>query len=233
MRSRLFLALVVIAGSLPLVLAQSEPAFEIPKKTGGIVIDGFLDEWTNVPGLSLEVGSPGVAVTGQPTASVLMKALWDEDSLYMALEWKDDVWDIQNVPRAQAVWVSPEHKRRDRNLFYDYFKFHIRESGYDYLAWIAPRIANLGPFSWQRLLHEERRTERATSPPAITGRDLNGVATLEIRLQWRELKTKAKPGKKMTASLEVADGDQPAMPLEVKVNDLKSLEWNGALVLAK
>jgi len=233
MRSRAFIALIVVFSPLAVACAQNAPVFDIPKKTVGIVVDGFLDEWTNLPGLSLKAGAPGVQAVEKPAdAEVLFKAVWDEENLYVALQWKDDVWDIENIPRAQAVWLSPEHQRRDRNLFYDYFKFSIRELEYDYLFWVSPRINNRGSFFWQRLL-EKRGSERATSAPAVAARDINGVATLEIRFQWRELKTKAKPGKTMNAVLLVSDGDQPGMPLEVKAPNLKALEWDGVLRLAK
>lgn len=212
---------------------QSSPTWEVAPARGGIQIDGFLDDWNAVPALILRPAG-GVLSNGSFGNNVLqvqVRALWDKQSLYLAIEWRDDTWDVQEVARREAVWITPDNQRRDRMYFYDNFKFSIQEADYDYTLWVSPRVGDRGPFLWQRLLQGLKGMEMATASPMVTGRFQNGTATLEVMFFWKELRIKPKGGRQIPLSLMVADSDLPGKMLETKLNQLKSLEWNGKIRL--
>ncbi len=228
--------LVLVAFSLSSLNVLAQAVWQVRKKSAAIQVDGFLQEWDAVPGLTLEVGAPNVrslAVSQPDDVSVVAKAAWDNDNLYMAIEWKDNAWDVEQVLRQQAVWLTPQQQRRERMLFYDYLKIQMTDVEFDYVLWVTPRIDNRGPYSWCRLLSGGKRMEKATSPPAISARQQDGKATLEILFAWRELNAKPKAGKTWPLTLLVADSDLPGRPLELKLQQLKSLVWDGAIKLVE
>ena len=212
----------------------AQQVWKISNRERDIQIDGFTDEWQGVPVLTLSPESSGLRVTGEFEAEdvkVELRSLWNQDNLYIAVHWQDDTWDIQQVTRREAVWLTPDRRRRDRMLFFDYLKFHIRESDYDFTFWLTPRVDDRGPFQWHRLLEGLKGMERASTSPVITGRHREDGATLEILLSWRELKIKPKPGTQVPLALILADSDLVGTALEYKLERLKSLEWRGRLIL--
>lgn len=228
--------LILVAFSMSSLNLFGQAVWQVRKKSAAIQVDGFLQEWEAVPGLTLHVGAPNVrseSVSQADDVSVVAKAAWDKDNLYVALEWKDNTWDVEQVLRQQAVWLTPQQQRRERMLFYDYFKIQMSDAEFDYVFWVTPRIDNRGPYSWCRLLSGAKRMERATSPPAISTRQQDGKATLEILFTWRELNAKPKAGKTLPLTLLVADSDLPGKPLELKLPQLKSLVWDGVIELAE
>lgn len=229
--------MVLSLSSLDLLAQAGRPGWLVPKKTVAIQIDGLLQEWDAVVGPILKAGAPDVRAESidQPDdVSVMAKAVWDDDNLYMAIEWKDNTWDIEQVPRQQAVWVTPRQQRRERMLFYDYLKLQINHPNFDYVLWTSPRISNRGPYAWSRLLAGPKRMDRAVASPVISARQQDGTATLEIQFPWRgELMTKPKPGVTLPIELLVADSDLPGKPLELKLERLKSLVWYGVIKLVE
>ncbi len=228
--------LILFSFSLSSLDILGQAVWQVRKKPAAIQVDGFLQEWDAVAGLTLQAGAPDVrseSVTQADDVSLVAKAAWDQDNLYVALEWKDNTWDVEPVLRQQAVWLTPRQQRRDRMLFYDYLKIQMTDMEFDYLLWLTPRIEGRGPYSWSRLLSGAKRMERATSPPAISARQQDGKATVEILLPWRELKAKPKSGKTLPLSLLLADSDLPGKPLELKLSQLKSLVWDGVIKLAE
>lgn len=228
-------ALVALSLSFLNALGQTgRPIWQVPKKSTGVQVDGFLQEWGGVPGITLQAGAPEVrseSVIQPDDVSLIAKAAWDNDNLYVALEWKDNAWDVEQVLRQQAVWVTPQQQRRERMLFYDYVKIQINDPDFDFVLWVSPRINNRGPYSWCRLLAGAKRMEKAISPPAISARQQDGTATLEIQFSWRELLTKPKAGRALPLTLLVSDSDLPGRPLELKLQQLKSLVWDGVIKL--
>ena len=200
-----------------------------------IQIDGFTDEWKGVPGLTLSPKEASalkvIGEFGEDDVELTLKGLWNRENLYIAVHWIDNIWDIKEVTRRKAVWVTPDRRRRDRMLFFDYLKFHIRESDYDFTFWLTPRIDEQGPFQWHRLLEGLKGMERASNSPVITGRNREDGATLEILLSWRELKIEPRPGMRVPLVLILADSDLVGTALEYKLDRLKSLEWRGLLML--
>ncbi|MFB3906299.1 MAG: hypothetical protein ACE15E_22880 [Acidobacteriota bacterium] len=235
-RNRTAFLILLVTSYLSFLEVAAQAVWQIPKKPAAIQVDGFLQEWDAVAGITLQSGAPDVrsdSVTQADDVSVVAKAAWDEDNLWIALEWKDNTWDVEQVLRQQAVWVTPQQQRRERMLFYDYLKVQMIDPEFDYLLWLSPRIENRGPFYWSRLLSGAKRMERATSPPAISARQRGGAATVEILLPWRELHIKPKAGKSLPLSLVIADSDLPGKPLELKLSQLKSLVWDGAIRLVE
>jgi len=160
---------------------------------------------------------------------VSVRAQWDNESLYVAIEWTDDVWDIRKIRRSEAVLVASDRKRYDRMLFYDNFKFQIESLKYDYLLWVSPRVNDEGPYYWQRRREGLGSMEGATSPPVITPRQNGRQVTMELLFFWKELRLKPKElvKKGFPLFMTVADSDQPGYIEEGKLPHLKSLSWNG------
>ena len=225
----------VVVSLFFLVRAQGQAVWEIPKAEQEIQLDGFIDEWpTNLPRLLLSPTSPMIRVTGEfgkEDLSLSLRFLWDSQNLYVAVEWEDDEWDLKQVRRNKAVWVSPDRRRRDRMHFFDNLKFHIQRSEYDYILWTSPRAKEQGPFVWQRLLEGVTGMETATSPPLVTGRFRANKVTMEIMFYWKQLRIKPKRTMIVPLTLIVADSDLPGGFLESKLNQLKWLEWKGQVKL--
>ena len=215
----------------------AQPAWNIPHRDREILIDGFLNEWGDVPGLliapSVEGLRSGGQFNGDEDASLKVQALWDAEFLYLGLTWRDDVWDVEEVTRQNAVWIDSDKKRRDRMYFFDYLKFHIRDADYDYTLWLSPRAEERGPFFWYRLLEGYKGMERATASPMITAREGDGQVTIEIMLLWKELKIEPKPGRPIPLTLILSDSDKPNRVMESKVDSLKWIAWRGEVHLAE
>lgn len=206
----------------------------ISEKKRDLQFDGFVEEWTGVPALVLAPDAPGVSLSGdfgRNDVEVRLQALWDRESLYVAVTWTDDVWDVQQVSRREAVWVDPERRRRDRMFFFDNLRFEISDARRNFLLWVSPRVEDRGPFLWHRLLEGLGRRELATSPPMVVARHRNGTVTMEILFSWRQLRLRPRAGLSVPLTLVVADSDLPDRPLEAKVEHLKALEWEGRSVL--
>jgi hypothetical protein len=212
--------------------AFAESSWEIPERKIEVLLDGFLDEWTDVPFMVLEPGGPELKSGGQfgdDDLKVKIMALWDKEYLYLALEWHDDVWDVGKVARREAVWIDPEGTRRDRMHFFDNFKFHIRKSDYDYTMWVSPRAEDEGPHYWSRLLQGYGGMERATGAPMVTARNHGGHVTMEVELLWKQLRLKPKKKEPIPVRLVIADTDLPGKLLEAKLGHLKWVGWIGQL----
>jgi hypothetical protein len=216
-------------GDVPL---RGQQRWEIPERQRHIQIDGFTDEWQGVPWLKLSPSS-GDEGFKEGDVELRVQGLWDKENLYLAMHWTDDIWDIERVRRRDAVWLTPDRRRRDRTLFYDYLKFHIRRSDYDYTFWLTPRIESRGPFGWHRLLKGYKGMETATSAPIVTARQKQHTATLEVLFSWKEMSIKPKSGRTIPLLLTLADSDLPGTSLEMKLEQLKAIRWRGAMILAK
>ena len=230
-----FLALTLLMVSFLHVHAQS--VWEIPQKSGDIQMDGFLDEWDgSLPKLVLTPSASSLRTTGEfgpNDLNVSLRFVWDRQNLYIAVEWEDDTWDIKRIRRDQAVWVSPDRRRRDRMHFFDNLKVHIQEADYDYILWTSPRALEQGPFMWHRLLEGLTGMETATSPPLTTARFRDNKVSMEILFIWKELRIEPKPATTIPLTLIVADSDLPDGFLESKLDHLKWLEWRGHLRLSR
>jgi hypothetical protein len=210
----------------------AETTWEIPERKIEILLDGFLEEWMDVPSKILVPDGSGLqsgGEFGEDDLHLKIRALWDEEYLYLALDWHDDVWDIQKVTRREAVWIDPDGTRRDRMHFFDNFKFHIRKSDYDYTMWVSPRSGDDGPYFWCRLLEGYGGMERATGAPMITARNHGDRVTIEVELLWKQLKIKPKKNRTIPLRLVVADADLPGTLLESKLEYLKWVGWKGKL----
>lgn len=228
------IVIILLISWLLAVPLRAQGSWDVPRRSLEILLDGFLDEWQQFPPFSLAPSRPGIVREGdfeEGSLSLDLRALWDDQSLYLALDWKDDVWDIQEVLRRNAVWVTPENRRRDRMLFFDYFKFNIREAAYDFVYWISPRVNEEGPYGWHRLLEGLKGMEAATSRPPVSARQANGRVTMEILMSWEELRLKPRAGRGFPLSLLLSDSDHPGRPLEYKLRHLRWLGWEGELRL--
>jgi hypothetical protein len=226
----LFLILVPAVAS-----SAAQSVWEIPQKNRDIQVDGLLQDWAGLPELLLEPAASTLQTNGnfgQNDLSVSVRSLWDQQNLYMALEWEDNIWDIREIRRREAIWISPEKKRRDRMYLFDNLKLHIEKVDYDYIFWISPRVSGQGPFMWHRLLQGPGGMERAVSAPMVNTRFLDNKMSMEMLFTWEELEIKPKQKKVIPLTLVVADSDLPDQVLETKFKNLKWLLWKGEMRLA-
>ncbi len=225
--------IVLIQALLFNPILWSQERWEIMHRTSDIQIDGFIDDWPEIDGLILNATTPGVKSHGDfssDSVTVHLQGLWDKKGLYIAISWEDDIWDIKEVPRAEAVWITPDKQRRNRMYFFDNFNFNILKADYDFTLWVSPRV-DQGPFLWHRLLEGLRRIETARVNPLLTARFRNDVVTIEMLFYWKDLRIKPKKELTIPLTLLTADSDWPNKPLEYKLEQLKRLEWDGSMLL--
>ena len=212
----------------------AQSVWVIPKRVGDVLVDGNLQEWEGVPALDLSPTATGIQKGGtfhDQDLDVRVQAMWDEDDLFVALTWIDDVWDVREVTRRDAVWIDSDKKRRDRMYFFDYLKFHLRDAEYDYTLWVSPRDGDEGPFSWCRLLEGYRGLERATMSPTFSAQQSGDKTTIEFLLSWSDLRLKRDQLGKVPLTLIVSDSDHPGKLIEAKLEDVKWLAWRGMVQL--
>ncbi|HSR69603.1 MAG TPA: hypothetical protein VLU25_16855 [Acidobacteriota bacterium] len=202
---------------------------------GFVQMDGRLDEWQGVEPLLLTPGASGVRSEGsfaENDLRVEVRAVWDKQGLYMAVQWQDDQWDVLDIPRQEAVWISPQGRRRIRMVFYDNLNLELSRKNYNYYAWISPRAEGRGPFSWARRIGKER-LEMASSPPLISVVAEEEKVTMEWLFRWKELGLKGKSYKDLSFRIQVADGDLPGALPEAKLDAVKTLTRAGRLDFVK
>jgi hypothetical protein len=212
---------------------SAQTFWDVPRRDREIHVDGLLDEWEGVPAILLAPSVEGLRsdgpFEGDGDVRADIRAMWDTDYLYLAVSWADDVWDVEEVRRQDAVWIGPEGTRRDRMYFFDYLRFQIREPDYDYTLWVSPRVDGRGPFFWTRLLEGFRGRERATAAPMISAQERDGRVTMEIILMWNQLRRKPERNRPVPLTLILTDSDHPGRFLESKLEFLKWLTWRGAI----
>lgn len=93
----------------------SQPAYEIPKATRRVIIDGKMDDiWRNVKPLTLESAKglkPVLRVgdcSGADDLYAQVRLLWDKDNLYLLADVKDDMpavntKDMYNIKNGDAI----------------------------------------------------------------------------------------------------------------------------------
>jgi len=231
--------LVVILASLLFFGGQSmaQSSLSSTLYEDEIRVDGSLSEWASASGLQLSPSSEAAESSGdfkENDFQFNLKSRWNKNYLYLAIEWKDDVWDIEEVTRKNATWRDPETGRhRDRMYFFDNFKFHIRESDYDYTLWISPVSEDQGPFHWARLLIGYRGNERAGAKPMLRAESNGNTTTMEMMIVWKQLRLKPKGGMNIPLNLVISDSDLPGRFEETKIDSMKSIEWQGTLTLVE
>lgn len=208
----------------------------IPYRSEEVLVDGFLTDWKDVPPLHLDPTARGVKVKGVPVgeyASATIKAFWDEYGLYLSVDWRDDIWDVRQIKRSEAMYVASDGRRRNRMFLHDNILFRLRSKNYNYLLWISPRAGDRGPYFWQRLQQGKKFLEQATHVPVVTPRENDGKATLEILLSWNQLGLNPKKirEKGFWALVTLADSDSPEIPAEAKLDRVGRLDWVGLVQL--
>src|SRR5690606_34534908 len=161
---------------------------------------------------------------GEDDVRLTIRGVRNQDYLYLAIEWYDDVWDVAEVRRRDAVWISTDGTRRDRMLFFDYFKFHLRRGDYDYTLWLSPRVNDQGPHSWHRLLTGYSAMERASSAPLSSARQQESYLTIEVMFLWHVCRLdRARTSRLLT--LIGADSDEPGYLPDTKLRNFKWIAW--------
>jgi len=214
---------------------DAQAALTSPAVESEIRVDGSLSEWEGIPVLEITPASPNLTVNGkfkENDFDFRIQSRWNKQYLYLAIQWEDDILDIEDLTRKDAIWEDPlSGQRRDRMSFFDNFKFHIRESDYDYTLWISPQDGDRGPYFWGRLLMGYRGNERAGAKPMLRSESDGGKTTMEMMIVWKQLRVKPKKGLVIPLTLTISDSDLPGKFEENKLDFLKSVEWSGNLAL--
>ncbi|MEE8586541.1 MAG: hypothetical protein V3T83_16995 [Acidobacteriota bacterium] len=216
--------------------AAAQNVWIVPRVQSHIQMDGRLDDWQGIAPVVLEPSGGAARSQGDFTANDLrlsLRAAWKKDGFYMALEWEDNSWDVEEVSRNEANWIDPEGKRRNRMVFFDYMSLQLRRSNMHYTVWVSPRANEKGPYTWAKLFGK-KRMELAGTPPLIsTFVSDDGRCSMELLFQWKDMLLKPKSYKDLLVRIDVADSDLSGQPLESKVEMLKSLQWVGLMTFAK
>jgi len=220
---------------IPADQAHAATSLTSPKVDTEIRVDGSLEEWQATPALEITPTAANLNVSGEFKDSDFnfkIRSKWNKQYLYLAIEWHDDTWDIEEVSRKEATWHDEDTgQRRDRMYFFDNFKLHIRESDYDYTLWVSPQAEDNGPYYWSRLLIGYRGNERAGAKPMLRASSNGDTSTIEMMIVWKQLKLKPKGGLVVPIRMSVSDSDLPGRFEETKIPALKSVEWVGNLTL--
>lgn len=234
-KGKLSVFLFLMASVLLWGQAEADSSLTSSGVESEIRVDGTLSEWEGIPALQLTPKAANIKVNGEfkeEDFDFRIKSMWNEQYLYLAIQWEDDVWDIEDVSRKDATWHDTDSgQRRDRMYFFDNFKFHIRESDYDYTLWISPQDEDNGPHFWARLLMGYRGNERAGAKPMLRASSDGNSSTIEMMIVWKQLKLNPKNGLVIPLRLTVTDSDLPGRFEESKVSAMKSVEWAGDLTL--
>lgn len=232
----LFLIGSFFIGSFFTAHAAAQNVWTVPRVESHIQMDGRLDDWQGITPVVLDPAGGAVRSLGEFSANDLrlsLRAAWKKDGFYMALEWQDNSWDVEEVSRNEANWIDPEGKRRNRMAFFDNMSLQLRRSDMHYTVWVSPRANEQGPFSWAKLFGK-KRMELAGTPPLIsTFVSDDGRVHMELLFQWKDMLLKPKSYKDLLCRIDVADSDLSGQPLESKVGMLKSLQWVGLMTFAK
>lgn len=227
---------LLIIGTLFTAPAAAQNLWTVHQAPGHIQMDGRLDEWQGITPVVLQPAGGGAQSEGEFGANDLrltVRAAWKKDGFYMALEWEDNSWDVQEVTRNEANWIDPEGKRRNRMVFFDNMSLQLRRSNMHYTVWVSPRANELGPFSWAKLFGK-KRMELAGTPPLISSYvSDDGRVSMELLFQWKDMLLKPKSYKDLLFRIDVADSDLSGQPLESKLDTLKSLQYAGLMTFAK
>lgn len=229
MRRLIFSLSIVFSG---LALTGMASAWEIPYRDRDIQMDGQIAEWSDAPALVLAPDQAGLRTAGEfeeGDLSLNLKAFWDDQHLYLCLEWTDNVWDLKEIERQDAVWIGADGKRRDRMQFFDYLKVHIRQADYDYTLWLSPRVDGEGPYMWFRLLEGYRGIESATRMPLVASSHSGHTVTMEVQLTWDSLKLNPRKIEGLPLTILLTDGDAPGRFLDSKLESLKWIAWRGTV----
>ncbi len=195
-------------------------------------IDGHLKEWHNVPGIvfSSNDSTPGVFDEGRKPFDgindlhVNLKLAWNDDGLFAAIEWRDDVIDTRRVStRAEARWEHPSgNGARDGMYFSDNIVLRIqRGDNYYYGNWMSPMDQN--PHQWQLLrLGPQGTAYTETDKPIMTSRRVeNGKVLIEAFWSWEMLHFKPRANEIVKIRIIPTDADQPGIPFEIKERNVK------------
>lgn len=223
-----FILLVFFSSGI--TVAQNR--WDIPFENTDIQVDGILEEWDGIPAITLAPDVSGLSSEGdfgEEDVQLSIRGVRNNEYLYLAIEWYDDVWDVSQVRRRDAVWISSDGTRRDRMLFFDYLKFHLQRGDYDYTLWLSPRLNDQGPFSWHRLLVGYSAMERASSAPLVSARQHEDHVTMEVMFLWHELRLDSEDTTSLPLTLILSDSDQPGYLLDSKLKNLKWIAWQGTI----
>jgi hypothetical protein len=106
-------AILILAAASLLFWGQAAADNELVSSSTDkeIRVDGSLSEWEGIPALRISPKTPDMTVDGEfkeEDFDFQIKSFWNKQYLYLAIQWQDDVWDIEDVSRKNATWTDPD-----------------------------------------------------------------------------------------------------------------------------
>ncbi len=217
--------------------------WRIPRSDAQVTVDGDLSEWRDAPRLELRKGAPEVSSPQgdryQPDdAAVRIAGRWNDTGIFLALEWRDDVWDARELTLEEPFCRDRRGNRIDCFYFFDYLKFAIRgpdtaKPEFIYTLWLSPKLRDKGPFVWSKLYAGTDRARVDTPKPRVAGSYADGRSLFEVHIPWQTL------GDGLTAQIRkrgdfplmllLVDGDSPRLgddkSAELRLRRVKYLVW--------
>lgn len=149
--------------------------------------------------------------------AVGVRSAWNEDGLFFAIEWQDDVRDPHVIPLDSARWDSPLGRPLDRMYFYDNLVIRILTEDRFYGVWMAPREDE--PYQWDVVRYNDGQTDiseeiRASRIHAQVLGD--GFMMLEVGIPWDQIARQPEPGLRFEMRFIIPDSDRLDLLLDVE-----------------
>ena len=220
-----------------LALSQQAAAVDIELAKWPLAIDGYLTEWGGVLPIVLQPGGEDIglrgAFNGIDDHEADAYAVWDEDSLYVAVAVNDDAVVIAKIRPEDQVWTGAGGQRKDRMFYYDHLKVFIRKAGSNvgHNIWVTPKQPDGELYYWG---HRQRSPPEEELPVSLAGELVRGTYTFEMALPWSWLEISPRAGTVFNAMILVVDSDLPGVAIEDKIAQEaeKWIWWTGEFRLS-
>lgn len=187
--------------------------------SNSIVIDGQSEDWVNISSLNLSSAdstiTEGKGTWTDDDLDLTVQTAWDEEYLYVAATWKDNVFDVKNTPLDSVIWNGhPDGLRRDRMYYYDNLAIRLRLPNYIGF-WLTP--GNLENNGYQ---HGE-----LINPVTAINQVDESTFFIEAKILWKEMVYTPIVGDSISFQVIASDSDHPSYSLLEKNDATKYILW--------
>ena len=196
-------------------------------QTSSIWIDGNHTEWGNVPTLFLSSSdstiTEGKGTFEKSSLELDIQVAWNEEDLYVAAFWEDDVLDVIDIPLDSVLWTGhPDGLRRDKMYYYDNLAIRLRVPNY-FGYWLTPGNMEKGGLQHAELINPSSAIKQIDEHTFF----------IESKVSWRELGIRPSVGDTVNLQIIAPDSDTPSSSLLEKNPSTKYLLWQEDVVLGK
>lgn len=186
-----------------------------------LAVDGDLSEWAEVEAVTVVPSADSVTTIGEfegeNDLAIRMRSAWNQEGLFFAIEWQDEVRDPHIIPLDSARWDSPLNRPLDRMYFYDNLVIRILTEERFYGVWMAPRTEE--PYQWDVVRYNDGETDIAEE---IKATRIHAQSTAEDRMvfevviPWDQIQWQPEAGLQFEMRLIIPDSDFPDLPLSIE-----------------